>query len=57
LDLIDNKTDYKELISAYCFYVTNLHNWIHFFFPWYIGEFFPQKTEAEVKEMLPFFKM
>ena len=56
LDLVDNKTDYKELISAYCFYVTNLHNWIHFFFPWYIGEFFPQRKLEEVKEMVSFFE-
>jgi len=51
LDLVDNKADYKELISAYCFYVTNLHNWIHFFFPWYVGEFFTQRKPEEVKEM------
>ncbi len=57
LDLIDNKADYKELISAYCFYVTNLHNWIHFYFPWYVGEFFPQRKLEDVKEMEALFNL
>ncbi len=51
LDLIADKKEYRELLDAYCYYVTNLHNWIHFFFPWYVGDLFPQKTEADLKEL------
>ena len=51
LDLVADKKEYRELLDAYCFYVTNLHNWIHFFFPWYVGDLFPQKTEEDLKEL------
>lgn len=50
-DEIDNKDDYRELLSALCRYVTNLHNWIHFFFPWYLGDGYKQFTKEDLKEV------
>ena len=51
LDLIQDKAEYRQMLDAYCFYVTNLHNWCHYFFPWYVGDLFPQKTHKELEEL------
>ena len=57
LDLIDNKANYRKMLDAYCFYATNLHNWIHFFFPWYCGEFFTMRKKEEIAELTEMFNM
>lgn len=51
LDLFENKAEYREMLDAYCYYVTNLHDWVHFFFPWYVGDLFKMCHESDVKEM------
>jgi len=50
LDLIETKEEYREMLDALCFYVTNLHNWAHFYFPWYLGDMFKQCKPAQIKE-------
>ncbi len=47
----ENKADYRKMLDAYCHYVTNLHDWVHFFFPWYVGDQFKMCHEEDVKEM------
>jgi hypothetical protein len=49
-DKVTDKDDWKKVVDAFGLYVTFLHNWIHFYMPWYCGEFFPQAKEEEIKE-------
>lgn len=51
LDEFETKEDYRKMLDAYCRYVTNLHDWVHFFFPWYLGDGFKQLTEEDAKEI------
>lgn len=51
LDSVKNKEDYKELINALNTYVAVVHGWIHHYFPWNIGELFPQRKKAEIMKM------
>jgi hypothetical protein len=52
LDSVNSKEDYKELINALNTYAAVLHGWIHHYFPWNIGELFPQKKKEEILEMM-----
>ncbi len=52
LDLIETKAEYREVLDALCFYATNLHNWVHFYFPWYVGDMFKQCKPAAVNEAM-----
>lgn len=54
LDTLESKEDYKELISAFNNYVAVVHGWIHHYFPWKLGELFPQKKKQEIKRMAEF---
>jgi hypothetical protein len=51
LDSVKSKEDYKELINALNTYVAVVHGWIHHYFPWNIGELFPQRKKAEILKM------
>lgn len=48
---VKTKEEYKQLMNSLLRYVALLHGWIHHYFPWYLGEFFPQKTREELEEM------
>ena len=50
-DKIETLAEYKQVLDMLCYYVTNLHNWVHFFFPWYVGDLFRMCHEKDVKEM------
>jgi len=51
LDTLTTKDDYKELINALNTYVAVVHGWIHHYFPWNIGELFPQKKKEDILKM------
>ena len=51
LDTVKTKDDFRELIDALMFYAGNLHDWAHWFFPWYIGELYPQRKADDIKKM------
>ena len=51
LDSVKTKEDYKELINALNTYVAVVHGWIHHYFPWNIGEQFPQKKKSDILKM------
>lgn len=51
LDSLKTKDDFKGLIDALMYYAANLHDWAHWFFPWHIGELFPQRETEEIKEL------
>lgn len=51
LDSLETKDDFRELLDAFSIYITLLHGWVHHYFPWYIGELFPQRKVDDVKEM------
>jgi len=50
LDSCKTKAEFKELIDAHVFYVSVVSSWVHILFPWYVGEFFPQKKREKVIE-------
>ncbi len=52
LDTLETKMEFKELLDSFCVYVSILHTWVHNFFPWYIGELFPQRTPEDIKEIV-----
>jgi hypothetical protein len=51
LDSLKTKEDYKELINSLNTYVAVVHGWIHHYFPWNIGELFPQKKKSDILKM------
>ncbi len=51
LDTVKTKDEFRELMNSLNFYISVIHGWIHHYFPWYIGELFPQKKAGDVKEM------
>ena len=51
LDSVKTKDAYKELINALNTYVAVVHGWIHHYFPWNIGELFPQKKKGDLLRM------
>jgi len=56
MDTVKTKDEFRELIDALAFYVSILHGWVHHYFPWYIGELFPQRQAEDVKEMAALIK-
>ncbi len=52
LDEIDNKEDFEEILADFALYANLFHGWIHFYFPWFLGEFYPLKTKDYFKEMM-----
>jgi hypothetical protein len=52
LDEIDNKEDFEEILANFTLYANLFHGWIHLYFPWFLGEFFPLKTKDYFKEMM-----
>ena len=48
LDTVTNKAEYVELTGALLVYVTHMHRWIHFIFPWHLGGGFPHRAPAEI---------
>ena len=51
LDSLETKNDFMEVVDALGFYVSMLHGWVHHYFPWYIGELFPQRKRGDIEEM------
>ena len=51
LDSLETKDEYKELLNSFNTYVSVLHGWVHHYFPWNLGELFPQKSKREVMKM------
>jgi len=52
LDEIDNKEDFEEILANFTLYANLFHGWIHLYFPWFLGEFFPLKTKENLKEAM-----
>lgn len=46
---VQSKEEYIELTGALFTYVSRMHRWIHFIFPWNIGMAFPQRSPEEVR--------
>ena len=51
LDTLETKDDFTELIDGLGIYTSLLNGWVHHYFPWYIGELFPQRKAEDIKEM------
>jgi hypothetical protein len=51
LDTLRTIDEYKELVNSLNTYVAVLHGWIHHYFPWNIGELFPQKKKKDIERM------
>lgn len=51
LDKVESKAEYKELIESLTSYANNYHNWVHFYFPWHVGDMFRMTKKEDVKEM------
>ncbi len=52
LDTLKSKDDYRELINSFNTYVAVVHGWIHHYFPWNLGELYPQKTKRDIQRMV-----
>jgi len=52
LDEIDSMEDFEEIFANFALYANLFHGWIHFYFPWFLGEFYPLKTKENLKEMM-----
>jgi hypothetical protein len=48
---VQTKEEYLELTGALFTYVSRMHRWIHFIFPWNIGMAFPQRSPEEVRAL------
>lgn len=46
---VQSKEEYIELTGALFTYVSRMHRWVHFLFPWNIGMAFPQRSPEEVR--------
>ena len=51
LDLVQTKEEMKELLEAINALICNYHNWVHFMFPWKIGELYRLIRKEDVAEM------
>ena len=51
LDTVNTKEEFKDLFDSLNLYVSVVHGWVHHYFPWHIGELFPQRQSSDVKEM------
>jgi len=51
LDDLESKDEFKQLLDAFNSYVSVVHGWIHHYFPWNLGELFPQKSKREVMKL------
>ena len=49
LDEIDNKADFKDIVRSLTLYAIRLHGWVHFYFPWGLGTYFPLQSIAGVE--------
>ncbi len=47
LDDLDTIDEYVELTGSMMTYVTRMHRWIHFIFPWNLGVIFPHRKPTE----------
>lgn len=56
-DLIDNKADLKELFFAFNAFVTHYHNWVHWEFPWGLGEACRMTHKEDVQAMMRMFNL
>lgn len=54
-DKIDDKADLKALFFAFNSYFTHYQNWIHWYFPWYVGECFRMRHEEDARDMAEIF--
>ena len=52
LDTLETKQDFSELLNAFNTYVSVVHGWVHHYFPWKLGELYPQKKKTDVMKMV-----
>jgi hypothetical protein len=52
LPMIQTKEEFGTLFGALSVYLMRLHMWVHNFFPWELGVFFPQKDKHELSNVL-----
>ncbi len=50
-DQIDNREDFKSLVSAYANIVSACNGWILYYFPWNLGDARKQRSLEDIKEM------
>lgn len=51
LDTVENREDFKALLGSYFTYLNILHWWLHIYFPWHLGNAYPQVSAAQLGEM------
>jgi hypothetical protein len=51
LDTLETKDEFKELLNSFNVYVGVTHGWIHHYFPWILGEIYPQKKRKDILQM------
>lgn len=42
---------YSRVLGLYLTYLNILHWWLHIYFPWHVGEMYPQMTEQRFAEL------
>lgn len=50
LDVIDDRKDLKDIVRLLTLYANRLHGWVHFYFPWGLGVFFPLRSGKDLNE-------
>lgn len=50
IDTIDDRKDFKDLVRSLTLYANRLHGWVHFYFPWGLGVFFPLRSGKDMNE-------
>ena len=49
LGTLKSVDEYVELTSSLLVYVTRMHRWIHFIFPWNLGKYFPHRSLEDIE--------
>jgi hypothetical protein len=52
LDEIDSREEFEEILANFTLYANLFHGWIHLYFPWFLGEFFPLRNKDNLEDML-----
>ena len=55
MEQIEDIESFKEMLNLYSVYIGIYHQWVHNFFPWYLGELFPQRKKEQFEEALSLF--
>lgn len=51
LDDITTHEEFSRVLGSYLTYLNILHWWLHIYFPWFLGEQFPQVTKGTVAQL------